>query len=69
VAAMSGPASYQVRRLSEMEHAFGGALARVRAELGISAFGVQVPPAVRPAHVHNRKPSSEDAAAKRTRRF
>jgi mannose-6-phosphate isomerase-like protein (cupin superfamily) len=39
---MTGPASYEVRRLSEMEHAFGGALARVRAELGISAFGVQV---------------------------
>jgi mannose-6-phosphate isomerase-like protein (cupin superfamily) len=39
---MAGPGTYEVKRLSEMERAFGGALARVRAELGISAFGVQV---------------------------
>jgi hypothetical protein len=36
------PDSYGVKRLGEMERAFGGALARVRAELGITAFGVQV---------------------------
>jgi mannose-6-phosphate isomerase-like protein (cupin superfamily) len=42
VARMSGPGDYEVKRLGEMERAFGGALARVRAELGISAFGVQV---------------------------
>src|SRR5471030_2141589 len=39
---MSGPDTYEVRRLAEMQRAFGGALARVRAELGITAFGVQV---------------------------
>jgi hypothetical protein len=35
-------APYTVRRLDEMERAFGGAFVRVRAELGISSFGVQV---------------------------
>jgi len=39
---MSGPESYEVKRLADMQRAFGGALARVRAELGITAFGVQV---------------------------
>jgi mannose-6-phosphate isomerase-like protein (cupin superfamily) len=39
---MSGPETYEVKRLGEMQRAFGGALARVRAELGITAFGVQV---------------------------
>lgn len=39
---MTGTEDYRVRRLPEMERAFGGALARVRAELGITAFGVQV---------------------------
>jgi hypothetical protein len=39
---MSGPQTYEVKRLGEMQRAFGGALARVRAELGITAFGVQV---------------------------
>jgi mannose-6-phosphate isomerase-like protein (cupin superfamily) len=39
---MKEPGSYDVKRLDEMERAFGGALARVRAELGITAFGVQV---------------------------
>ena len=33
---------YCVKRLDQMERAFGGALARVRAELGITSFGVQV---------------------------
>jgi hypothetical protein len=36
------PDGYEVKRLGEMERAFGGALARVRAELGITAFGVHV---------------------------
>jgi mannose-6-phosphate isomerase-like protein (cupin superfamily) len=31
-----------LKRLEEVERAFGGALARVRAALGITAFGVQV---------------------------
>jgi oxalate decarboxylase/phosphoglucose isomerase-like protein (cupin superfamily) len=39
---MTGPNTYEVKRLDEMQRAFGGALARVRAELGITAFGVQV---------------------------
>jgi uncharacterized membrane protein YidH (DUF202 family) len=39
---MSGPGTYEVKHLSEIERAFGGALARVRAALGITAFGVQV---------------------------
>ncbi len=39
---MTGPGDYEVKRLSEMERAFGGAVARVRAELGVTAFGVQV---------------------------
>ena len=33
---------YAIRRLGDMERAFGGAFVRVRAELGISSFGVQV---------------------------
>jgi hypothetical protein len=39
---MTGPDTYEVKRLDEMQRAYGGALARVRAELGITAFGVQV---------------------------
>ena len=55
---MTGPGTYEVKRLDQMERAFGGALARVRAELGISAFGVQVvdlPPnsgEIAPEHDH-----------------
>jgi hypothetical protein len=55
---MAEPGSYDVKRLDEMERAFGGALARVRAEIGITAFGVQVvdlPPnsgALAPEHDH-----------------
>ena len=55
---MAEPGSYDVKRLDEMERAFGGALARVRAEMGITAFGVQVvdlPPnsgALAPEHDH-----------------
>jgi len=55
----SGPASmYTVKRMEDMERAFGGAFVRVRAELGITAFGVQVvelPPDSRdlaPEHDH-----------------
>jgi hypothetical protein len=49
---------YAVKRLADMERAFGGAFVRVRAELAISAFGVQVielPPssgALAPEHDH-----------------
>jgi len=55
---MSGQETYEVKRLGEMQRAFGGALARVRAELGITAFGVQVvdlPPSsgdLAPEHDH-----------------
>jgi hypothetical protein len=33
---------YTVKRIDEMEGAFGGGLKKVRAELGVSSFGVQV---------------------------
>jgi len=55
---MSGPETYEVKHLGEMQRAFGGALARVRAELGLTAFGVQVvdlPPSsgdLAPEHDH-----------------
>lgn len=55
----ASPDGYEVRQLGQMERAFGGALARVRAELGITAFGVQVvdlPPnsgELAPEHDHN----------------
>lgn len=51
-------APYAVKRLDEMERAFDGAFVRVRAELGISSFGVQVvelPPSsgdLAPEHDH-----------------
>jgi mannose-6-phosphate isomerase-like protein (cupin superfamily) len=35
-------ADYTVKRIDEMEGAFGGGLKKVRAELGVSSFGVQV---------------------------
>jgi mannose-6-phosphate isomerase-like protein (cupin superfamily) len=35
-------ADYTVKRIEEMEGAFGGGLKKVRAELGVSSFGVQV---------------------------
>ncbi|HEY2160711.1 MAG TPA: hypothetical protein VGH24_05345 [Solirubrobacteraceae bacterium] len=56
---MDAPGTYTVKRLDEMERAFGGAMVRVRAELGITAFGVQVvdlPPSsgeLAPEHDHN----------------
>jgi mannose-6-phosphate isomerase-like protein (cupin superfamily) len=56
---MDSSETYCVRRLDEIERAFGGAIARVRAQLGISAFGVQVadlPPNsgdLAPEHDHN----------------
>jgi uncharacterized cupin superfamily protein len=35
-------ADYTVKRIEEMEAIYGGAFKRARAELGLSAFGVQV---------------------------
>jgi mannose-6-phosphate isomerase-like protein (cupin superfamily) len=48
---------YTVKQLDEMEASFGGAFKKVRAELGVSSFGVQViemPPNVTqyPEHDH-----------------
>jgi len=48
---------YTVKRLDEMERSFGGAFVKVRAELGVTSFGVQVieiPPDVTqyPEHDH-----------------
>lgn len=33
---------YTVRRIDDMERAFGGAFVRVRAELGVESFGIQI---------------------------
>jgi hypothetical protein len=50
--------AYVAKRIGDMERAFGGVFVRVRAELGITAFGVQVvelPPssgALAPEHDH-----------------
>ncbi|MGA2320542.1 MAG: hypothetical protein ABSG95_07335 [Solirubrobacteraceae bacterium] len=35
-------ADYTAKRISDMEAGFGGGLVKVRAELGVSAFGMQV---------------------------
>ena len=48
---------YTVKRVDEMEASFGGAFKKVRAELGVTAFGVQIlefPPDVTqyPEHDH-----------------
>jgi mannose-6-phosphate isomerase-like protein (cupin superfamily) len=48
---------YTVKRVDEMEASFGGAFKKVRAELGVTSFGVQVlefPPDVTqyPEHDH-----------------
>jgi mannose-6-phosphate isomerase-like protein (cupin superfamily) len=39
---MAEPGPWVIKRIDEMERAFGGALVRVRAEMGVSAFGLQV---------------------------
>ena len=35
-------ADYTVKRIGEMEGAFGGGMRRARAELGVSSFGMQI---------------------------
>jgi mannose-6-phosphate isomerase-like protein (cupin superfamily) len=35
-------ADYSVKKIDEMDAAFGGAFKRVRAELGVQSFGVQI---------------------------
>src|SRR3712207_4070771 len=37
-----GMADYTVKRVEEMEASFGGAFKKVRAELGVTSFGVQI---------------------------
>ena len=49
---------YTVKRVDEMEASFGGAFKKVRAELGVTSFGVQIiemPPNIDqyPEHDHN----------------
>jgi mannose-6-phosphate isomerase-like protein (cupin superfamily) len=39
---MADQDAWLAKRIDEMEPAFGGALVRVRAELGVAAFGLQV---------------------------
>lgn len=39
---MAEPDAWVAKRIDEMERAFGGALVRLRAELGVTAFGLQV---------------------------
>jgi mannose-6-phosphate isomerase-like protein (cupin superfamily) len=34
--------NYTAKRIDEMEAGFGGAFVKVRAELGVSAFGIQI---------------------------
>jgi mannose-6-phosphate isomerase-like protein (cupin superfamily) len=51
-------AGYAVRRIDDMEGAYGGAFKRARAELGVSSFGMQVldlPPGLEqyPDHDHS----------------
>ena len=51
-------ADYAVRRIDDMEGAYGGAFKRARAELGVSSFGMQVldlPPGLEqyPEHDHS----------------
>jgi mannose-6-phosphate isomerase-like protein (cupin superfamily) len=54
----TAPPDYTIKRVDEMERAFGGAFVRVRAELGVESFGVQVvelPPnsgEISPEHDH-----------------
>jgi mannose-6-phosphate isomerase-like protein (cupin superfamily) len=55
---------YTVKRISDMEGAFGGGLKKARAELGVSAFGMQVvdlPPnyADYPEHDHAEQAQEE----------
>jgi uncharacterized cupin superfamily protein len=51
-------ANYTVKRIDEMDAAFGGAFKRVRAELGVESFGIQIldlPPGLDqfPEHDHS----------------
>jgi hypothetical protein len=57
-------ADYTVRRIDDMEGAYGGAFKRVRAELGVSSFGmaiIDMPPNFQhyPAHDHARDGQEE----------
>jgi len=57
-------ADYTVKRIDEMEGAYGGAFKRVRAELGVSSFGmaiIDLPPGFEryPTHDHARDGQEE----------
>jgi mannose-6-phosphate isomerase-like protein (cupin superfamily) len=57
-------ADYTVKRIDEMEGAYGGAFKRVRAELGVSSFGmaiIDLPPSFDryPTHDHARDGQEE----------
>jgi mannose-6-phosphate isomerase-like protein (cupin superfamily) len=57
-------ADYTVKRIDEMEGAYGGAFKRVRAELGVSSFGmaiIDMPPNFEryPTHDHARDGQEE----------
>ncbi len=57
-------ADYTVRRIDDMEGAYGGAFKRVRAELGVTSFGmaiIDMPPNFEhyPAHDHARDGQEE----------
>jgi mannose-6-phosphate isomerase-like protein (cupin superfamily) len=61
---------YTVKRIDEMEGAFGGGLKKARAELGVSSFGMQVidmPPnyADYPEHDHAEQSQEEVYAVMR----
>ena len=63
-------ADYTAKNIDEMEAAFGGAMKKVRAELGVSSFGMQVidlPPdyADYPEHDHGESGQEEVYAALR----
>ena len=56
--------NYTAKKIDEMDAAFGGAFKRVRAELGVEAFGIQVmdlPPNLDqfPAHDHEHDSQEE----------
>ena len=56
-------ADYTVKRLDDMEASFGGGFKKVRAELGVTSFGVQVldfPPDVTQYPEHDHADSAQE---------
>jgi mannose-6-phosphate isomerase-like protein (cupin superfamily) len=61
---VNGMGEYTVKRIDELEAIYGGAFKRARAELGVSAFGMQIidlPPSVTgyPEHDHGQDGQEE----------